>query len=212
MPVTVVRYQPKLEFEVSMTLMMMFFWVSAPCKLVGRCQRFGETYCLHLQPWRWRSKLGCVAILVKLHTIKFSWQSAQVFSRWYMRADMTQLIGIFLQLSVANVPEKRCCRFRLNCHFVVITKATFSFTEKITQKKPLLTTCNTGRGFLAGNVSRTETVCHEEQTDRLTVGPAVQVSHGLGQLNSKTLVSWVRILLRFLSCSVKRSLLYLCFI
>jgi hypothetical protein len=29
--------------------MMFFFWVLAPCRLVGRCQRFGETYCLHLQ-------------------------------------------------------------------------------------------------------------------------------------------------------------------
>jgi hypothetical protein len=27
--------------------MMMFFWVLRPCKLVGRCHRFGETYCLH---------------------------------------------------------------------------------------------------------------------------------------------------------------------
>jgi hypothetical protein len=30
-------------------LMMMFVWVLAPCRLVGRCQRFGEAYCLHLQ-------------------------------------------------------------------------------------------------------------------------------------------------------------------
>jgi hypothetical protein len=29
--------------------MIMFFWVLAPCRLVGRCQRFGETCCLHLQ-------------------------------------------------------------------------------------------------------------------------------------------------------------------
>jgi hypothetical protein len=27
----------------------MFFWVLEPYKLAGRCQRFGETYCLHLQ-------------------------------------------------------------------------------------------------------------------------------------------------------------------
>jgi hypothetical protein len=25
-------------------MMMMFFWVMAPCRLVGRCQHFGETY------------------------------------------------------------------------------------------------------------------------------------------------------------------------
>jgi hypothetical protein len=29
--------------------MMMFFWVLAPYRIVGRCQRFGETYYLHLQ-------------------------------------------------------------------------------------------------------------------------------------------------------------------
>jgi hypothetical protein len=31
--------------------MMMFFWVLSPCRLVGRCQHFGETYRL-----RWRQK------------------------------------------------------------------------------------------------------------------------------------------------------------
>jgi hypothetical protein len=36
-----------LRFEVFMAVrMMMFFWVLAPCRLVGRCQHFGETYCL----------------------------------------------------------------------------------------------------------------------------------------------------------------------
>jgi hypothetical protein len=28
---------------------MLFFWVLAPCRLVGRCHRFGETYCIHFQ-------------------------------------------------------------------------------------------------------------------------------------------------------------------
>jgi hypothetical protein len=34
--------------------MMMFFWVLVLCKLTGRCQCFGETYCHHLHGWRWR--------------------------------------------------------------------------------------------------------------------------------------------------------------
>jgi hypothetical protein len=29
-------------------LSMLVFWVVKPCKLAGRYQRFGETYCLHL--------------------------------------------------------------------------------------------------------------------------------------------------------------------
>jgi hypothetical protein len=29
----------------------MVFWVVTPCGLVGRYQRFGDTYCLHLQGW-----------------------------------------------------------------------------------------------------------------------------------------------------------------
>jgi hypothetical protein len=29
----------------------LFFWVVMQCRLVGRCQFFGETYCLHLQGW-----------------------------------------------------------------------------------------------------------------------------------------------------------------
>jgi hypothetical protein len=40
-----------VRFEVftAVTIMMMLFWVLAPCGLVGRRQLFGETYCLHLQ-------------------------------------------------------------------------------------------------------------------------------------------------------------------
>jgi hypothetical protein len=30
---------------------MIFFWDLVLCRLIGRCQRFGETYCLHLQGW-----------------------------------------------------------------------------------------------------------------------------------------------------------------
>jgi hypothetical protein len=32
---------------------LMFFWILAPCRLVGRYQHFGETY-YHLKVWRWR--------------------------------------------------------------------------------------------------------------------------------------------------------------
>jgi hypothetical protein len=31
--------------------MTLFFCVVTPCRLVGRCQRFGEIYCLHLQAY-----------------------------------------------------------------------------------------------------------------------------------------------------------------
>jgi hypothetical protein len=47
------------EIEVSFLrsislVIMMFFWVLSPCRFVGRRQRFGETYCLDLEPRRWR--------------------------------------------------------------------------------------------------------------------------------------------------------------
>jgi hypothetical protein len=31
---------------------MLVFWVVTPCGPVGKYQRFGETYCLHLQCFR----------------------------------------------------------------------------------------------------------------------------------------------------------------
>jgi hypothetical protein len=40
--------------QTGLDLMMLFFWVLAPCRLVGGRQSFGETYCLHLQPWKCR--------------------------------------------------------------------------------------------------------------------------------------------------------------
>jgi hypothetical protein len=36
----------RFEAFTAVTMMMMFFWVLAPCGLVGRCQRFGEMYYL----------------------------------------------------------------------------------------------------------------------------------------------------------------------
>jgi hypothetical protein len=40
------------EVEVQLqAYMMLFFLVLASCRLVGRCQRFGDTYCLHIQGW-----------------------------------------------------------------------------------------------------------------------------------------------------------------
>jgi hypothetical protein len=38
-----------VKSEVFTAVRMMFFWLSVPCRLVDRCQRFGGTYCLHLQ-------------------------------------------------------------------------------------------------------------------------------------------------------------------
>jgi hypothetical protein len=39
-----------VRFEVftAVRMIMTLFWVLASCRLVGRCQRFGETYCLIL--------------------------------------------------------------------------------------------------------------------------------------------------------------------
>jgi hypothetical protein len=33
--------------------MTLFFWVLAPCRLVGKCQRFGLMFCLCVSPKRW---------------------------------------------------------------------------------------------------------------------------------------------------------------
>jgi hypothetical protein len=40
-----------MRFEVftAMKMPMLIFWVVTPCELVGRYQRFGGTYCLHLE-------------------------------------------------------------------------------------------------------------------------------------------------------------------
>jgi hypothetical protein len=35
-------------------MIMMMFWVLAPCRFVGRCQHFGEISWLHRQGRRWR--------------------------------------------------------------------------------------------------------------------------------------------------------------
>jgi hypothetical protein len=64
-----------VRFEVSMAVrMMMFFWVLVPCKLVGRCQCYRETYCLHLssgvvtfvQAFFKKIKNQCVVTFTKL--------------------------------------------------------------------------------------------------------------------------------------------------
>jgi hypothetical protein len=49
----------------------MFFWVVTPCGLVGRYQRFGETYWLHLQPRRWRHYVSPKRSRLKMETVRF---------------------------------------------------------------------------------------------------------------------------------------------
>jgi hypothetical protein len=44
----------RLEVLTTVKMLMLVFWVATPCVLAAKYQRFGETYCLHLQPWRWR--------------------------------------------------------------------------------------------------------------------------------------------------------------
>jgi hypothetical protein len=39
----------RFEVFIAVRMMMMFFWVLVPCRLISRYKRFGETYCLHLQ-------------------------------------------------------------------------------------------------------------------------------------------------------------------
>jgi hypothetical protein len=47
---------PYVRFEVfwAVKIIMTMFWVLAPCRLVGRFQRFGDTHSLHHTPIRWR--------------------------------------------------------------------------------------------------------------------------------------------------------------
>lgn len=59
-------------------LMMAFFRLLATFRLDGR-RHFGETYCFHLQPWRWRE-------FVSLQ----GWRRKQYFSpkRWHLSASL----------------------------------------------------------------------------------------------------------------------------
>jgi hypothetical protein len=45
-----------MRFDVltAVRMSMLLLWVVTPCELVGRYQRFGETYCLHLQGRKWK--------------------------------------------------------------------------------------------------------------------------------------------------------------
>jgi hypothetical protein len=54
-----------MRFEVFkvVTILMIFFWVWAPCGLAGRSQHFGEAYCLHLHPHGAQTQKNIVNIL-----------------------------------------------------------------------------------------------------------------------------------------------------
>jgi hypothetical protein len=67
------RSVPEAKIKTPLVLMMLLLWVVTPCRLVGRCQRFGETYCLHLQGCRWRQyvfpKRWCNTYLTSLQGV-----------------------------------------------------------------------------------------------------------------------------------------------
>jgi hypothetical protein len=39
----------RMMMMTTIMMMFMFLWVLAPCRLIGRGQRFGEKHCLHFQ-------------------------------------------------------------------------------------------------------------------------------------------------------------------
>jgi hypothetical protein len=45
----VLEFYVRFEVFTAARMMMLFLWVLAPLRLVGRCQHFGETYCLQLR-------------------------------------------------------------------------------------------------------------------------------------------------------------------
>jgi hypothetical protein len=70
------RAEKHAGLHVKWPLLMMFFWVLTPYRLVGRCQSFGETYCLHLQGWQLllshlNKKLNMVTNFITPPNIKF---------------------------------------------------------------------------------------------------------------------------------------------
>jgi hypothetical protein len=66
------------------------FWVVTPCRLVGRHQRFGEKYCLHLQGWnggagKWRAYIwleGGQALQ------RWRWSQYVSLKRWYLPTSL----------------------------------------------------------------------------------------------------------------------------
>jgi hypothetical protein len=59
---------------------MSFFWVLVQCRFVGRSQRFGETYCLHLQgPLQWKFKLPAQERYCKLFLFVLLWNVATIY-------------------------------------------------------------------------------------------------------------------------------------
>jgi hypothetical protein len=57
-------------FQMVLLKMMMFFWVLALHRLIGRCQHFWETYCLHFQGWRQYDSLKRWHLPTSLHGAK----------------------------------------------------------------------------------------------------------------------------------------------
>jgi hypothetical protein len=47
---------------------MLSLWVVTPCRLVSRYRRFGESYCLHLQSWRWRQYVSPKRRYLRVYT------------------------------------------------------------------------------------------------------------------------------------------------
>jgi uncharacterized membrane protein YqjE len=71
-----------MTFEVLtvVKMTMLVIWVVTPCGLVGRYQRFGQTYCLHLQ--------------VCIITIAWRWEQSQILkSRLYETIKATTVQG-----------------------------------------------------------------------------------------------------------------------
>jgi hypothetical protein len=72
----------RFEVITAVRMAMLLFWVVTSCGLVGKYQRFGETYCLQLQGWRWRQYVGSYHNTVILDTWIASALAPHIATEW----------------------------------------------------------------------------------------------------------------------------------
>jgi hypothetical protein len=140
----------RFEVFTAVKMLMLFFWVITSCGLVGRYQRFGGTYCLHLQAVSVSVRLiniNCYLVMfiqlwpLSLHSIKMFqiWQCKNIFSLLITKITLTNFLFAWYQNLINWIHLESCsCRWAKIVRLLMFIFPVFQVSVCLTLQLPLL--------------------------------------------------------------------------
>jgi hypothetical protein len=144
----------RLQVLMAVKIKTLVFWVVTPCRLVGRYQNFGGTYCLHLSPEDEGSMFfRNVGIYLQVHTALQPWRPTSILNPHDVRPSFTPIWNNHIpriQLLLNIIPEllRKVMKNDQDIHYLnrgwTLGKATLASSLLVASPTTLVPTLNAG--------------------------------------------------------------------